>query len=63
MCKQCMMQKVVMTMIQATFILAASLLLLSTAGLKLRQLQPVRVRAKRTLSRREYLQRQRENQR
>ncbi|KRM99972.1 hypothetical protein [Loigolactobacillus rennini] len=58
-----MMQKVVMTMIQTIFILAAGLMLLSTAGLKLQQLQPVRVRAKRTLSRREYLQRQRENQR
>lgn len=58
-----MMQKVVMTMIQTIFILAAGLMLLSTAGLKLQQLLPVRVRAKRTLSRREYLQRQRENQR
>nr|SFZ88943.1 hypothetical protein LREN565_2056 [Loigolactobacillus rennini] len=58
-----MMQKVVMTMIQTIFILAAGLMLLSTAGLTLRQLQPVRVRAKRSLSRRDYLQQQRQNQR
>lgn len=58
-----MMQKVVMTMIQISLIFAVGLMLLGTAGLTLRQLQPVRVRAKRSLSRRDYLQQQRQNQR